>query len=367
MLKPKVSVIIPVYNVEQYLRECLKSVVDQTLEDIEIICVNDGSTDHSPEILDEYAEHDKRIRVIHKDNAGYGHTMNVGLDHAQGEYIGIVESDDFVPAKMYEELYLKAKQHDLDFIKADFYRFTNENGDLNLEYNALTKGKTEYYNKVLNPVENIEIFKFIMNTWSGIYKRDFIEKYHIRHNETPGASFQDNGFFFQTFCQAKRVMFLDTPYYMNRRDNPNSSVKSKEKVFCIRDEYNFIYDFLGRESEFKDQFIYIYSLKKYHNYIFTYGRISDEFKLMFLEHFSETFQKALTNQEVDKSLFTNIEWTVLNEIIEDPHQYYLKSKTKVSNEQILNKTLWMKLRDYYKNNGLRQTLRKIKDQLIKSR
>lgn len=77
---------------------------------------------------------------------------------------------------------------------------------------------------------------FIMNTWSGIYRRDFLEQYKIRHHETPGASFQDNGFWFQTFIYAKRAMILDTPYYMNRRDNPNSSVNNREKVYCINQE-----------------------------------------------------------------------------------------------------------------------------------
>ena len=123
---PKVSIVIPIYNVEQYLRECLESVVNQTLKEIEIICVNDGSTDSSPEILKEYAEKDNRIKVISKPNSGYGHTMNVGIDAAIGEYIGIVESDDYVKLDMYETLYNIAKKNDLDVVRADFERFVGE-------------------------------------------------------------------------------------------------------------------------------------------------------------------------------------------------------------------------------------------------
>ena len=93
---PKVSVIIPVYNVEKYLRQCLDSVINQTLKDIEIICVDDGSTDNCPNILDEYAAKDARIKIIHKKNEGYGKAMNVGISHASGEYIGIVEPDDYI-------------------------------------------------------------------------------------------------------------------------------------------------------------------------------------------------------------------------------------------------------------------------------
>ena len=122
-MKPKVSVIIPVYNVEKYLAKCIESVINQTLTEIEIICVDDGSTDLCPKILDEYASKDKRIKVIHKENEGYGKTMNIGLDLAQGEYIGLVESDDYILPNMYEILYKKAKENDLDLIKSNFYFF----------------------------------------------------------------------------------------------------------------------------------------------------------------------------------------------------------------------------------------------------
>ena len=121
---PKVSIIIPTYNVEAYLKECMDSVTRQTLKDIEIICINDGSTDGSLEILKEYADKDPRIVLVDKENEGYGVGMNIGLDKASGEYIGIVEPDDFVPLNMYEDLYNTAKENDLDFVKAGGSRIT---------------------------------------------------------------------------------------------------------------------------------------------------------------------------------------------------------------------------------------------------
>ena len=102
----KVSIIIPTYNVEMFLDECLESIQRQTLQDIEIICVNDGSTDHSLEIIKKYAENDPRFVIVDKENGGYGKAMNVGLDKATGEYIGIVEPDDYVPLAMYEDCLL---------------------------------------------------------------------------------------------------------------------------------------------------------------------------------------------------------------------------------------------------------------------
>ena len=190
----KVSIILPIYNVSQYLRECLDSVVGQTLKDIEIICVNDGSTDDSLDIIREYAAGDERIVVITGPNGGYGKAMNKGLDRATGEYVGIVEPDDYVVPEMFEELYQAAKEHDLDFVKADFYRFTrNEAGEESLQYELLDKTKTRY-GQLLCPAEDPSCIRFTLNTWTGIYRREFLEEHGIRHNETPGASFQDNGF-----------------------------------------------------------------------------------------------------------------------------------------------------------------------------
>ena len=322
---PKVSILVPVYNVEQYLQECLESLINQTLKEIEIICINDGSTDNSPQILKDYERKDSRIKVINKQNSGYGHTMNVGLDNATGEYIGIVESDDYVALDMYETLYNTAQKYDVDFIKADFFRFFVEEDGLKLEYNELARGKVEYYNRVLNPAENLDVFRFIMNTWSGIYKNEFIKKYNIRHNETPGASYQDNGFFFQTFCRASKVYFLNKPFYMNRRDNPNSSIKSKDKVYCMSNEYRYIKDFLNKNLELKAKFIYVYSIKKYHNFLFTYNRVAEEHKRSFIKHFSAEFKKAQEDGELDKSLFWEKEWNTLNRIIDDPEAFHFET------------------------------------------
>ena len=115
----KISVVVPIFNVEDYIGDCLDSILDQSLKEFEVICVNDGSTDSSLEILKEYAAKDNRIKIINKDNAGYGHTMNIGMDMASGEYFVIVESDDFILPKMFETLYDAAKENDLDFVKSN--------------------------------------------------------------------------------------------------------------------------------------------------------------------------------------------------------------------------------------------------------
>ena len=319
---PKVSLIVPTYNVEQYLVECMESITNQTLEDIEVICINDDSTDGSLSILQSYADKDKRIIIVDKENGGHGIGMNIGLEIATGEYIGIVEPDDFVPVNMFGNLYDIAKGNNLDFVKADFYRFERAtNGDMFLTYNHLSK-KEEDYNVVFNPSETPEAIRWIMNTWSGIYKREFLNKWNIRHNETPGASFQDNGFWFQTFVFATRAMIIDKPYYMNRRDNPNSSVKNMQKVFCVNVEYDHIKDVLIEHPETWNRFKSYYTLKRFHNCLTTLRRIDNSCKLDYVNRFSKEMKRAYQLDEIDEELFTAAERDNIKLLINQPNMYY---------------------------------------------
>lgn len=335
----KVSIIIPTYNVEMYLVECMESIIHQTLKDIEIICINDGSTDGSLEILKSYAQKDDRIVLVDKENGGYGIAMNIGLEKATGEYIGIVEPDDFVKLDMYESLYQIAKDNDLDFVKADFYRFKRtDEDDMNMVYNHLSKNP-EDYNKVFNPSEDTEAIRYIMNTWSGIYKKEFIEKHHIRHNETPGASFQDNGFWFQTFIFATRAMIVDKPYYMNRRDNPNSSVHNREKVYCMNIEYDHIRDILMEHPELWERFKGMYWYKKYNNYIGTIRRIGMEYRREFVERFSAEFKRGLEKKELDPSVFSVAAWKKIQVVAAEPDTFYKVWVVAGVTERKLNKKI----------------------------
>ena len=133
--------------------------------------------------------------------------MNMGIDQAKGEYIGIVEADDYVSEDMYRELYDISKEKNLDIIKADFYRFTGAGDDLVKIYFPLTE-RTDLYRRVFEPAKEQGSLLTTNNNWCGIYRRKFLIENGIRHNESPGASFQDNGFYFQTMMYAKRVYFL---------------------------------------------------------------------------------------------------------------------------------------------------------------
>ncbi len=235
---PKVSVIMPSLNVAPYIRECMDSVVNQTLHDIEVICIDAGSTDGTWEILEEYAAADRRVRLIHSDKKSYGYQMNLGFKEATGEYIGIVETDDYILPTMYEELYAYAVEHDADFVKSDFHIFISpsEGERLFLKFPLRTAYNTLITDwDYINNGQDIDTF-----IWNGIYKRTFLLENQIRFQETPGAAYQDCGFRFQIALSVKRGFFLDKSFYRYRRDNAGSSMYNSKCVLYNLSECKYI-------------------------------------------------------------------------------------------------------------------------------
>ncbi len=353
----KVSIVIPVYNVQEYLTECMESVIGQTLKEIEIICVNDGSTDGSPEILERFAARDKRIVVLHRENGGDGCAVNEGMKRAAGEYVGIVEPDDYVPPDMYQDLYRTAKEYELDFVKADFYRFTTgADGEREFVYNHLSQKPVDY-NRVFTPARCPDALRFVMNTWSGIYRREFLEEHNIRHHETPGASFQDNGFWIQTFIYGGRAMIIDRPYYRNRRDNPASSVNSREKVYCINIEYDYIRGILTKNPDIWERFKYMYWFKKYHNYMGTLWRIGEEYRREYVVRFSEELRRGMALGEIKRDVFSDLAWSHIQGMAEDPERYYVcRVYAKGADERLFERINELELKN-----------QKLKDELAKVR
>ena len=353
----KESIVVPGYNVQEYLTECMESVIGQTLKEIEIICVNDGSTDGSPEILERFAARDKRIVVLHRENGGYGCAVNEGMKRAAGEYVGIVEPDDYVPPDMYQDLYRTAKEYELDFVKADFYRFTTgADGEREFVYNHLSQKPVDY-NRVFTPARCPDALRFVMNTWSGIYRREFLEEHNIRHHETPGASFQDNGFWIQTFIYGGRAMIIDRPYYRNRRDNPASSVNSREKVYCINIEYDYIRGILTKNPDIWERFKYMYWFKKYHNYMGTLWRIGEEYRREYVVRFSEELRRGMALGEIKRDVFSDLAWSHIQGMAEDPERYYVcRVYAKGADERLFERINELELKN-----------QKLKDELAKVR
>lgn len=201
---PKVSIIMPTYNVEKYFRKCLESVINQTLTDIEIIPVDDGSPDNCGAIMDEYAVKDERIKPIHKENGGYGCAVNTGIEAATGEYIGIVETDDWCEPQMFEKLYTKAKQFDADVAKCDFSYYYG--GNRYRQCHAIEKIGKE--NCVFTIKENPKIMSHHVSIWSAIYRKSYLDKYNIRLEESRSASYQDMPFAVLVYAKGAKITLL---------------------------------------------------------------------------------------------------------------------------------------------------------------
>ncbi|EPD2054942.1 glycosyltransferase family 2 protein, partial [Campylobacter jejuni] len=279
------------------------------------------STDGTLEVLKNYEKKDKRLRVIISDKKSYGYQMNLGIKEAKGEYLGIVESDDYIKTNMYERLYEIAKKNDCEVVKGDFYILESNKG----KYSKITPIDF-LYNQIISFKTHPNIFNFQSINPIGIYRLDLLRTNQIKLNETPGASYQDNGLWFQIFALAKSIYFINEAFYMLRRDNPNSSVKSKEKVYCACEEYDFIRDFLKKHPDLEKTLAPICALHRFGNYMFTLERIDERYKLDFLKRFSQDFRKILKDKELDENLFGNINMQRINKIIENPVIYYYFSR-----------------------------------------
>lgn len=283
MARPLISVLVPIYNVEKYLRECLDSLKNQTLDDLEFICINDGSTDSSREIIEEYLQSDSRFKVIDKPNSGYGASMNMGLAQCEGKYVGILESDDFMNADGFEKMYLVAEKHDAEVVKSDFYLYWSVPTPVDKRFYLVD----ECVSGVVNPQIEREIFYRKPSIWSAIYKRSFLEENEISFLETPGASYQDAGFNFKVWASCSRAVLMNEAFLHYRQDNEASSVNSPGKVFCVCDEYNEMHSYLDTHWQDRGYLRAILARMRFDTYEWNYDRLSEELKGVFFPRMRE--------------------------------------------------------------------------------
>ena len=237
MSKPKISVIIPVYNVEKYLGECLDSIVNQTLKDIEVICINDGSKDNSLSILKDYASKDDRIKIIDKENEGQGYARKVGLDIASGEYILFCDSDDkYYSNDVFDELYNEIKNNNSELM---FFRFWfGDRESVKLEFNINLKDNSQY------------IFYLYFAPWFKIYKKSFLDRYDS-WCFPKYLKFQDMPFHIQSCLRTDSISYFDKICYFYRDNNPTNVTNSKvgrKHIQNICEIILLVYDILKEEK-----------------------------------------------------------------------------------------------------------------------
>ena len=320
MSNPSVSILVPICNVERYLRECLDSLVNQTLKDIEIICLDDGSTDASLAVVEEYARRDPRIVVLSKPNSGYGDSMNKGLDLARGEYVGIVESDDFASVDMFEVMYKVAKKHDVDVVRTNYLAHRTEcDPSEDVLVDNLFGCKT---GRPFAPMEQKEVFMRQPAIWTGIYRKALLDAEEVRFLPTPGASFQDTAFYFKVFYAASKVLLLKEGYLHYRIDNAGSSVKNQSKVFPICEEYAEVWRYAKRDSRKFDQIKTWIPRQQYNGYTWNLNRLSPEIQPLFFERFAREYGQISEAGLLSKERFDKNNWAKISAIVDDPNAYF---------------------------------------------
>ena len=231
IFKPKISVIIPIYNNGKFLKDCVDSVINQSLVQLEIICVNDGSTDNTAEILSEYTQKDFRIKVITQTNHGQSYSRNKALKLAIGDYVLFVDSDDMIAIETCEKLYDRAYRDNLDMLGFTGYNFIdNPNNKIENKYYSYDdfiphlNGKKVFMYKDVKPY----LYKLILSSCLTCYRLEFIKKHQLTF--PLNLHFEDNLFYVKALTKAQRIG-IDPAQYYKRRIHPDSITQNWSKYF----------------------------------------------------------------------------------------------------------------------------------------
>ena len=321
---PSVSVLIPIYNVERYIASALDSLQAQTFGDFEAICINDGSRDSSRKILQRYLDSDSRFRVIDKPNSGYGASINVGIAHARGRYIAILEPDDFYEPDALEKLMKVADSTNADVVKGDYWFYWSKPAgrdsrpkEKRVCAHVISEEMTGH---VFNAWTYPQIFFCNPSVWSAIYKRSFLRGNGLKMLETPGASFQDLGFTFKVWALAQRVVCIGDPVLSYRQDNEQSSVNDPGKAFCVCDEFDSMEDFVDAVPKRAALRPYLFRLR-YDSYMWNFERLSSDLRARFVKTMSGDFARCINRGDYVLSLFAYYQQRNLQLVVEDPKRF----------------------------------------------
>lgn len=312
----KISVIIPVYNVEKYLTKCLESIVNQTFEDIEIICINDSSTDNSLKILNEFAQHDNRIKVISQPNGGVFSARHAGMETANGDYLLFVDSDDWIDTTLIEKAYKKITETKTDVLI--FGAYTVKNNNVSNGMYSVNKISKKFKNKILtlDDYKN-NIFKFCPTAWSKLYRRNFIVENNIRFQEMKDS--EDQLFYIHTMLKAKSIYILNENlyYYVKNREGSLTNNTMKSSISPIENFYAS--EKLLQQLKLSDNFINLIINKFFSKSLSWYGKCTSDFKPEFYSNLINLKKHIDTN-------YPNGWWKYINV---DSRDNYTKIKIKI--------------------------------------
>ena len=291
-MRYKVSVIVTVHNAEQTLQRCMDSLMAQKFPEMEILCIDGGSTDASPDILREYAKQDQRIRILNDPNCSYGHKINRGIAEAQGEYIAILESDDRMKENMVETLYGYAEKYQADYVDADYEAVCRvETAYVKIPIQKYGSG--ECYEKVISYEERGKLLLCATGAiWTGLYRTAFLKEHQIWMYESPGASFQDTSFRFLVAMYARKSYHSHVLVYEYTMDNPESSIRDPGKIYAIPREYEFLYHELTKRQAGDEEWK-AYWKWKYEGYYWNAARLTGQARDEFLAYYKKELTKDI--------------------------------------------------------------------------
>lgn len=243
---PKVSIVVPIYNVEQYIEKCLTSLENQTLQDIQIILVNDGSQDNSAEIAKKYVEKNPtKFLYVEKKNGGLSDARNFGMPYATGEYIAFLDSDDYVEPTLYEKMYQKAKEENSDLVECDFiWEYPDKQ---KIDCGEIYQGQKEM------------MVKARVVAWNKLIRRDLLQK--VGQQYTVGVQYEDMDFFYNMIPYYHKVSFIKEPliHYVQRDSSISNKQNEKTKdIFIVLNHVLTVYQEKGWYEEYKEELEYIY-------------------------------------------------------------------------------------------------------------
>lgn len=324
--KPKVSILLPSYNVVDYIRECIESVLAQTLREIEVLCIDAGSEDGTADIIREYERKDTRLRYIKSDLKSYGYQMNLGIREARAPYIGIVETDDYIDNNMFKSLYNAATLNKVDFVKSiafDIYDYDDgKRGRMTNSY--LTN--PSMVGKPFSPDSFPEVHNWDGNIWNGLYSKELITDNNILFQETMGAAFQDIGFQHQILNHAKKALFIPYRFYQYRKVRKGASTWTDKCIHYFWSEYrNLLENHLVKESHLPALYkrivpTFFYEYQK----ALTYNcyDISKLNYFMEVKWFKDIFQKGIRNLYISRNSVGDYDWERLMIFLSDDERQY---------------------------------------------
>ena len=308
----KLSVIIPVYNVESYLRECLDSVISQSLNNIEIICIDDGSTDNSLLILEEYAAKDNRIKIISKENGGQASARNLGIKEARGRYIAFVDSDDFIKHDMFEKLYSRAIRNNLDLVMCKIALYDNDDGSINENAWYYKLGVFDGFGKeIFNHEDTLDFTCEISVTpYNKIYKKSLLWDNDILFPE--GLIFEDEKFFYDVYLRAKRISLVDEFLYYYRVNRKGSTVDiSKENDYSdLIPIYKLVRESFIETGNYENYKILLAN-RLIHLLFSRFTQTSKKFQ----ENYFNLMKEDLTEVLFDEEIFDNLDFNIKSRVV----------------------------------------------------